>query len=48
MKKSIAGINEQEVMKYSSRNEFRLNAGAAYRYALKNGWFNEYTWLKRP
>ena len=39
---------EQEARKYSSRNEFRLNAGAAYRYALKNGWINEYTWLKRP
>lgn len=39
---------EQEAKRYSSRNEFRINAGTAYRYAMNNGWINDYTWLKRP
>lgn len=38
----------QEAEKYSSRNEFRVNAGTAYRYAMNNGWINDYIWFKRP
>lgn len=36
----------KEAKKYMSRVEFQRNNGVAYRVARKNGWLDEYTWLK--
>ena len=33
--------------KYKSKSEFRSKCVGAYTAALKNGWLNSYTWLKR-
>ena len=37
----------EESKKYMSRGEFCKGNGSAYDVAWKNGWLDEYTWLKR-
>ena len=37
----------EESKKYKSRSEFRKGSNGAYIAAWKNGWLDEYTWLKR-
>ena len=52
MKKKNADWNYEtcieESKKYKSRTEFQKGSNGAYLAALKNGWLDEYTWLKRP
>ena len=37
----------EESKKYKSRSEFQKGSKGAYEVALKNGWLDEYIWLKR-
>ena len=37
----------EESKKYNTRNEFQKGNRSAYQVALKNGWLDKYTWLKR-
>ena len=37
----------EESKKFKSRTEFCKGNGSAYNVACKNGWIDEYTWLKR-
>jgi hypothetical protein len=34
-------------LKYSVKKEFRLSEPKVYSYAVRNNWFQDYTWLKR-
>lgn len=36
----------EEAKKYSSKKDFRDNANGAYQLAYKEGWLNDYSWLK--
>ena len=36
-----------ESYKYSTLKEFRIGSKSAYSHAIKNGWLDEMTWLKR-
>lgn len=38
----------KEAQKYCTLKDFRKKSPAAYNTACKNGWQNEYTWLKTP
>ena len=39
-------VNYREALKYCSRGEYSKNSPVAWRYAKKNGWIDEYYWLK--
>lgn len=36
-----------EARKYETLLDFRKNAGSTYSTAWKNGWLDDYTWLKK-
>ena len=36
-----------EALKYSTRSEFKSNCGPAYYSSMKNGWINDFTWIKK-
>ena len=36
-----------ESYKYSTLKEFRIGSKGAYSHAIKNGWLDAMTWLKR-
>ena len=38
----------EELHSYTTRSEFKKRSSGAYDAARKNGWLDEYTWLKRP
>ncbi len=38
---------EQEARKYEYIFDFRMRSGGACNVALRNGWLNDYTWLKK-
>lgn len=37
----------EEAKKYKTRSEFCKGNSGAYKVAHKNGWMNDYTWLKK-
>ena len=39
---------QEEAKKYKTKSEFAKKSGGAYFLARKNGWLNDYTWLKTP
>lgn len=38
----------EEAKKYNNRSAFMDGSTGAYQVALKNGWLDDYTWMKRP
>ena len=36
-----------EALKYNTRHEFKSGCNRAYIISIKNGWLNNFTWIKK-